>query len=704
MDQTLVQSGFDTEIALSERYLQYLLFLAIDTGIIPSSLSIPQDPRDPISLRLVMPTDVDRTYALDALSDQAETADTRPDGMDVKILLNDPLMADLKVTVQVDTTPASSPTVFPFEFFVQLVLNKVPASDGVGLDSMSLGLSLVHAEPSGLLPLDKLKPFVDRTLDLSGLVSGGRIQDIALRKFPADGATPASLHLYVNLKLKAGPELGNFFLSRGDVLLGKNILPPDADLAFATRKDIFGFLAADGKFRKAVRSGTNYSYPLHFKNREGTLLSVGVLPTTAQEGANRLRTKIKAEVQVDNWPDPDVTLLVDIFAGVDADGVLTWNSSSEAHDSGFFLTFLLAGVAAALIPLIGPGPALLVFSGLAIAKQITESLISDYYIGEKVEKRLDATLLDIAPNRLTIVRRRWDPFFETEHQIGLRPGGSLINENGIALWGKAVLTRSTKPVPDVVIRDTEHFENEAPTALRYRIQDIEAFRELISQHKPATDRSAFTQLDPINEPLIFQVTVDDAVARIEQDRLLGSHPYLVKFVEPPVNDINRLLVISERESNEQRNRLIDDHAATVTPQINADNEAAVRARVIADFSASGVIASQQQIDEGVAAGLAALVEADIQAFIDGALAGELDAALLPLLRLELAPTHFGALQQRGVLSIKDFDLIHLSATNKFYYRDHFDRKLENTPAKKKADNLPSKPHYRSTPDGPAFDL
>lgn len=49
-------------------------------------------------------------------------------------------------------------------------------------------------------------------------------------------------------------------------------------------------------------------------------------------------------------------------------------------------------------------------------------------------QRVDASLLDVAPNPLTMLRRRWDPFYVIHHQIGLRPGGTLITSNGIALW------------------------------------------------------------------------------------------------------------------------------------------------------------------------------------------------------------------------------------------------------------------------------
>ena len=136
--------------------------------------------------------------------------------------------------------------------------------------------------------------------------------------------------------------------------------------------------------------------------------------------------------------------------------------------------------------------------------------------------------------------------------------------------------------------------------------------------------------------------------------------------------------------------------------IIAEHEPQVRAQVLADFAASGVIPTQQDLEAAVAAGLQKLIDEAVQAYIDGDLADDLEAALEPLLRLELAPTHFGKLQSDGILTIPDFDLIFVEERSAFYYRDHYFRKIETTRAKRLADNLVRKPRYRPTPQGPVF--
>lgn len=699
MDQSLVRSGFDAEIALGERYLQYLLLLAVDTGLIPVEFSFADtDPtKAPITARLVLPNDIDRTYTLDAGAVLPE-----PGGDDagaVTILFGDPHGADLRIDAQLRLIRAPDLDVIGrIKLFVRLGLQK--ATSGGALDSAGLQIELVHVE--GLTDVDRLKPFVDRTLSLDGLGTGGRVADIALRKFPADGDAPAALVLYLNLVLRSGPQSGAFLEPRGDVALGQNFLPPDQDLAFATRKDIYADMANDAFFRRAVPTGSGYSYPLKFKHRNGTLLGVVVEPIDEVNRADRLRMRIKAEVEVDNWPDPDITLIIDAFSGDDDEGVMTWNSASEAHDSSILHDALLAGIAAALIPLVGPGAALAIFTGLEIGKHVAEGLISDHYIGDRVERRLDATLLDIAPNRLTLLRRRWDPFYETQHQIGLRRGETMINADGVAFTGRAVLTRATKAIAGVVIRDSEHDGDAFPTALRYRVADIEPFRDQLAARAPAADRLAFLELQADVEPNLFQVGVDDAIVRIGSDRLLGTHPYLVEAIEVRANSISRLLVVSQRESDEQRDALIAEHRAAVEPGIVTANEPTERAAVLAEFATSGVIPTPEQIEAAVAARLQALVDADVEAYIDGPLAADLEARLLPLLRFELDADHFGRLQSDGVLELRDFDLVRIAARDAFYYRDHYVAAIETTAAKRRADNLRSKPRYRSTPTGPVF--
>src|SRR4051794_17979327 len=81
IDQSLVQSGFDVETLLGERYLTYVLLTAVDAGLIPSSAEV----GDPSRLaRLQDRTDAERLYVPDFGADGGAGANTQ--AFDVEIL------------------------------------------------------------------------------------------------------------------------------------------------------------------------------------------------------------------------------------------------------------------------------------------------------------------------------------------------------------------------------------------------------------------------------------------------------------------------------------------------------------------------------------------------------------------------------------------------------------------------------------------
>jgi len=132
-----------------------------------------------------------------------------------------------------------------------------------------------------------------------------------------------------------------------------------------------------------------------------------------------------------------------------------------------------------------------------------------------------------------------------------------------------------------------------------------------------------------------------------------------------------------------------------TIRITADHEAEVRADVLAEFAAAGIIPTTEQVESAVAERLQALIEADVAAYEAGALTDDLAVALEPLLTFELSPDQFGRLQKARILKILDFDLVHVTADgqDRYYYRDHYDHDTEKPPADRLADNLLSKPRY-----------
>src|SRR5262245_33960334 len=241
MDQTKVTSGFDLEVALGGRYLTNLLLLASDVGILPSESTFGTDP---VMVRVQQSPGVDRTYELLPEAIPPEITN-RDDAFEVTIL--DGLDADIKVLLRLHLIkPSTGQEVDGIDVgvFLKLGLLTTARTDGgPGLESAAITTTLVDID-GGLVALaeqegtpkdelmDALRPTLERTLGLDSLGSGGRVRDIALRKFGADADTgaPACLVLYVNLNLKNGPHDDSFLGDRGDAAAGSNCLEPTADI------------------------------------------------------------------------------------------------------------------------------------------------------------------------------------------------------------------------------------------------------------------------------------------------------------------------------------------------------------------------------------------------------------------------------------------------------------------------------------------
>ena len=106
-----------------------------------------------------------------------------------------------------------------------------------------------------------------------------------------------------------------------------------------------------------------------------------------------------------------------------------------------------------------------------------------------------------------------------------------------------------------------------------------------------------------------------------------------------------LLVISSREIREQRNRLIGEVRATAEAAAEAQ-DSIIRSEVLDEFDAQGIIPTDEQVNEEVAARKRVIVDTAVAAYEAGSLADDLAAAIAPLLRFELSPDQFGRLQER----------------------------------------------------------
>jgi hypothetical protein len=417
-----------------------------------------------------------------------------------------PTTADVKVTLFLQLTRGAEVRQADIGLYIGITIDSESDTDGIGLGSITLKLELldidgtvVNYAANVLTPpvpkselLAKLQPVINRDLSMTDLGTGGRIALIHFKKLAKDGPHEAALGLYINLILRAGPQEDNVLGPRGQLTLAQNILEPGADVTFATRASIYGDFAADAYHRMARRKGSGYHHPV-MKKEVKLFDVVDIDAGPVQNGTQQLKVSVEGEYELNNLPDPNFKVHIFVFEAVDADGIMSWTSDADVQAS-VLADIIIGVIALATVPLFGPY-SLLVFIGLEAGKYVTEKLLAEYVVEDITDKKVDAALLDVAPNRFTIVSRRWDPFFTTKHQLGLRPGATLITLQGLALWGTVALTRALDPAKSIVIREAVRDTEGKATDLIYRVQGL-AGSEYLEAVAPGMHRG------PGNPPLL----------------------------------------------------------------------------------------------------------------------------------------------------------------------------------------------------------
>lgn len=729
LDQDLVRSGFDIEMLLGERFLSYVLLTLVDAGTIPVVVEI-EDP--PIEFLLGEPSNTDRLYELHPDAVHAKQVSPTRDPFQVEILFDHPSGADARVHIVFDINrppPAISVPEVQFDLFVTLALephrDEDDALDGtllrvalVDIDSPILSLAASEGVTKEAI-MDRLKGYVDRTLDLGGVGAFKRLQDLEYRKVPAEGDHPAALGLYLNLRLQMGPEPESFLATRGNIDDALNFLPAGSNVAIATRKNLYGVMSDDAYNRRAeINDLGTYEWPLRKSpsnpksKKIGTLNGVTIAPLVLSGPSgpvptNTLRIDISGEYEVDDWFDPDFHILIDLSPSTDEHGLFAWDVNTDISVDllfeilpflGFYVIFVLSGGGGLM--------AIGILAGVLLALGEAAGLILDAIYSERIQEKTDAAMPDVVTGRLTLARRRWDPFYATLHQVAMRPDGAIINSNGIALWGRAAIDKQPQPVDHVVIRDEQRASlnplpgepPEPPTHLRYRIWDYADHLPFFTALAPATDRRSFAQHDGA-EPDLYQLTIEQILERFGEKRLLSNIPYVAKRIDLRENQVDQILCSSQREINEQRGGLLHTFREETRAQIETDEAPQIRDEVIAEFQAEGVTPTEEEIVERVNERIDEIVAEREAEYIENELDAILEETLLPLLRFDLPPEHLAALQKKGVLSLKGFEIIalrdgHPPDSPLLYYRDH--------PDKDPKDNLLSCPHYTATTDGPVF--
>lgn len=710
LDQSRVTSGFDAEILLGERQFSYMLLALVDSGVIPSQLQV-----GTTQLGLLGPAQVDRTYEPHPDAPFGSVSDSRRP-FEAEILFGHPSGADLRVHAVIDFEGLAVEA----DLFVALTLTTVPdelgmlASALLHLDVRDVSGPAIDAAQAlkGIAKetiLAGLKAQVDREVDLGGFGAFKRMQSLAIRKLEATDEHPRAWGIYVNLRLQDGPEPLSLKADRGSLGDALNFLPAGSDAAMASRKGLFGDMAKDAFERLAeIDAEGRVSHPWHKSIRNpaseviGKIKGVSVGPLRvpgSSEPLPTLKIDVHVEYEIDNFFDPDGHLVILLTPKADANGVLSWHIDADFHASllleviGFLV---LASIFTGVGGIVGLSLGAAIAGGL-IAGSLVDALghfvVDEVYSG-RVERKVDAALPDVVSGRVEVAQRRWDPLYTTHHDIALRPDGAIVNDDGVALWGRAVIDRRIVPVEHVVIRD-KHPAPPAPvTHLSYRVFDAPDFEADFIALAPGTDRRDVARPTDAFEPNLFQLDLAQIEARIGEGRLVPDLAYIAKYVDLRQNQVHSILCVSHREFNEQHGGLVFTFESEQRPLLEAEHGERLREEVIAELEDEGIEPTEEEINARVQARIDALLAEAVEAHTGSVqFDRQLEAALRPLLRLDMPPENFAAVQKRGILHLLDLEVITMRSGLR-YYRDH--------PDFFKPDNLMSLPRYRATPQGPEF--
>lgn len=707
VDRSLVRSGFDIEVLLSERYLRYTLLAQIEAGLLPAVIDL-VDPDENLDVQITLhpPADYQRLY--DPLA-----AAVLPDPVDgsftCQLLLDDTDGANLQVDVVTDILDRTSGTARAgVTVGLMLAVTLAAEVDDRGFErNHRLSLALVKLAPLtqlglALADLDvaditaRIRAVLDRTVPF-GVASGQSVQQAVLRPHPGDANHAPALGAYINLALKTGNGPDAFLASRGDVLDARNFLDDGRDLAFSTSAALFGRLGPDTFFRMAEEDPPGsgiFRHPLREdpgnpeSDEIGTLKGVTIGPEHDSGGSvtGRLLVNVHGEYQVDILPDPDFNLLIFLEPKVDQ-GLLSWESESKVD---VHLLDSLLGIASIIVVslLAGPGAGALLL-GILFLVDLGVDALASALAADRLDAARDATFLDALPHRVAVAQRRWDPFYRTDHQVVALVQGVVIDELGMAFDGDAVLDKAPAVMSHVVVRDESRDGDGHIDGLRYRVRDLGTIAADLAALAPGTDRRDFALVDaatdPRSEANLVALTLDQAAERIGDERIVHPVLYLPSKIHLTRNTIDAILIVSRRERDEQRAALVDALRAATDAEVRASQGAAIIGEETERLrQALGRDPTPDEIAEAVDARVLALVDQAQQDYEAGGLEADLTAAVDRILRLDARPNEIAALQDAGILVLAGKEIIRMR-NGTVYFRDHPDFVFR--------DNLLALPHY-----------
>lgn len=713
--QSLVRSGFDVEALLGERYLQMILATALDAGEIPSVLEFATDSGTPKGVAIGMITQDFRLYE-PTLSEDNDIRPSHADAFQTEILFGHPLGANLRVRAMIG--PKGGPTIIDFDLLVKADLIKTFDEDMalsevamdmhvVDVESTQLNFILSEAELTKPELVAKVQEHVDRKIDMGGASKFKKVEDLDIKWHEGDADHPACLGIYINVRMRNGDPDEDFLPRRGDVIQARNFLPKGEEIAMASRpgmyadmaKHIFSVTAVEispGHFEHAWRK----SLLNPDSERIGDLNKVKVLkipPIGSGPPQNGLRIQIDGEyIDPIDLTNTDITMTIDLRPKRADDGSLAWDTKFDVDVDALF-EFTTIWAATLLGILFGPAGALY-FLGAVFLVELGVGIGISLYKEGSVQKKADATLSDVIPDRLTISTRRWDPFYATLHQVVTKPSQAEFNSKGFLMCGKAFVGRELVPPDNTFIRDETRDANGVLTGMRYQINDFEKVKTESVMSAPGVSRRSFTPASDA-EPELWALSLDEFKQRMEDSEgplILTRIPYFQAYVYIRGHQINQLLCISGSEIQTLQNQIRDEAKQRGHDRIMALEGDQITQDVIADL---GPGATQEEIDAEVEKRIQKKLKKVMDKYHSPSpLRLARDGSMEPLLRFDLAPEELVLLRDKKVLVVDDGQLKTIHGRKVLpYIRD-----IRHHGEEEEDDNLLSRPRYRPTAEGPVF--
>ncbi|MEM1219962.1 MAG: hypothetical protein AAGH79_13670, partial [Bacteroidota bacterium] len=616
------RSGFDLEALLGAEAFENIFRTIYEAGDFPLQFS---DTVGPLSfdLRIYEPESVDRDYPTHP---DYELGATHPDSF--KVLLEWPnnwfdpiqpnelephlilqLYTDLEITLGSGEPTTDQATL---DLFMHLGLEEKETADGLEVFELGIQILDINVQDNNNVAflLDSQKALILARLNasLSGVLGDNTsfpralIQRIEVKRHDSSASNAAALGVYLNFNLQNGPEANDLYSDdRADIDRAENILPSDQSFAVYANPDLYDMLASHVYQQFAVKQRNGkYEYEIDHKEEDDkpAKLMINKVRLKPIEGKYKLSDGSKSEktpglellikgeyvlMNFGEWEviEPDFKVILRVYPEM-VDGELIWHTDHELKLN------ILAGVVQVLIfSLVALTGAMgqLIFGQtlglIGLIEKIVAPVLERRYLRGRIqtEKSKATQLFQESIQRLTILTKRWDPFYSTRHQTVLVFSTSNIGEAGLYFDGNTRISRSFAPTEDVYIRATDPINERTVNQLRYKVPKHGNRTLPATPVAPATDRLSYTETNtislgqpfgsniPDDERNILILSQEQVQQRIYQGKLLASIPYRLVAVRLEENQVISIKSISDYEAEEIEQEWIDRYEEEIRQEI-----------------------------------------------------------------------------------------------------------------------------------------